>query len=41
MKQLSLRVGRVGCSVWLAAQLQLHENKILVGIIPIALEMMF
>jgi hypothetical protein len=41
MKQLRLRVGTVGCFVWLAEQLQVHENEILVEIIPIALEMMF
>jgi hypothetical protein len=41
MKQLMLRVNKVGCSVWLAEQLQLHKNDILVGIIPITLEMMF
>jgi hypothetical protein len=41
MKQLRLRIGRVGYFVWLAEQLQLHENEILVGIVHIALETMF
>jgi hypothetical protein len=41
IKQLMLRVDRVDCSVWLAEQLQLHENKILVKIVHIAFEMMF
>jgi hypothetical protein len=41
MKQLSLRVDRAVYSVWLADQLQLHENEILVKIISYALEMMF
>jgi hypothetical protein len=41
MKQLMLRVNRIGCSVCLAEQLQLHENDILVEIVPTTLEMMF
>jgi hypothetical protein len=41
MKQLSLRVDRAVYSVWLADQLQLHENEILVEIISYALKMMF
>jgi hypothetical protein len=41
MKQLRLRVGKVGCSVWLKEQLQLHENEILVGMVSTALETMF
>jgi hypothetical protein len=36
-----LRVDKVDYSVWLANQLQLHKNKILMGIIPYALETMF
>jgi hypothetical protein len=41
MKQLNLKVGKVNYFVWLAYQLQLHKNKILVGIVPYAIEMMF
>jgi hypothetical protein len=41
MKQLRLRVDKVGCSVWLKEQLQLHENEILVGMVSTALETMF
>jgi hypothetical protein len=32
---------RVGGSIWLSPQLQLQKNKILVGIVPYAIEMMF
>jgi hypothetical protein len=39
-EQLNLRVGKVDDSVWLSDWLQLHENEILVGIAPYALEMM-
>jgi hypothetical protein len=41
MKQLNLKVGKVNYFVWLAYQLQLHKNKILIGIVPYAIEMMF
>jgi hypothetical protein len=41
MKQLMIRVSRVGYSVWLADQLQFDENEILVGINPYILEMIF
>jgi hypothetical protein len=41
MKQLRLRVSRVDYSVWLADQLQLHKNEILMKIVPYALETMF
>ncbi|WP_428028748.1 hypothetical protein, partial [Arcobacter sp.] len=39
-ERLSLRVGEVDDFVSLSDQLQLHENEILVGIAPYALEMM-
>jgi hypothetical protein len=41
MKQFNLRVERVGYSVWLVDQVQLHENEIMMGIIPYTLETMF
>jgi hypothetical protein len=41
IKQLRLIGDRVVYSVWLADQLQLYENKILVKIISITLEMIF
>jgi hypothetical protein len=41
IKHLRLKIDRVGCSIWLAEQLQLHENEIFVKIVSIALEMMF
>jgi hypothetical protein len=39
-EQLSLRVGEVDDFVWLSDQLQLHKNKILVGIASYGLVMM-
>jgi hypothetical protein len=39
-EQLSLRVGEVVGSVWLSDQLQLQENKILVGIASYVLGML-
>jgi hypothetical protein len=41
LMQLRLRVERIDYSIWLGEQLQLHENKILVKIISIVLEIMF
>jgi hypothetical protein len=36
MEQLSLTLGRVDCSIWLADQLWLQDNDIFVGIVPYA-----
>jgi hypothetical protein len=41
MKQLSLRVDRIDCYVWLVDQFQLHKNEIIVRIVPYTLKMMF
>jgi hypothetical protein len=40
-EQFSLRVGEGDDCVWLADQLQFHENEILVGLAPYTLGTMF
>jgi hypothetical protein len=38
IEQLNLKVDRFVCSVWVAGQLQLQKDEILIGIVPHTLE---